>query len=266
MIAGLQPCSFIDFPGRLAAVLFTQGCNMRCRYCHNPQLCPFEGEKEIVFEEVRAFLESRRGKLIGVVVSGGEPTLHKKLPGLLRKIRSLDFAVKLDTNGSRPGVVLDLAQDELLDYVAVDVKVAPGSSSLRLCGMEGQAEYALKTLRILVEAGIPCEARTTVIEGVHNAKGLGTIALALALAGVPAWRLQPVEARVVLDPDASLAPPAQDLLNRAAGFAASLGIDAVSRPVPYTNLKYGKTQPDAKDLLQQVFGSRRRKSSDEQDG
>lgn len=229
MIGGLTPCSFIDFPGQLAAVLFMQGCNLRCRYCHNPQLCYSSGGQETSLGDISGFLTSRRDKLTAVVVSGGEPSLHKDLPHLLRTARSLGFAVKIDTNGTRPDTIRRLILENLVDYVAVDVKVAPGSSSQWLCGVEHQAESALETLRFLVEAGIPCEARTTVVRSQHDSVGLDTIARALALAGVGTWRLQPVRASRVLDPSVPLAPPEQSVLSHAIDTAASLGIDAASR-------------------------------------
>lgn len=229
MIGGFQPCSFIDYPGRIAAVLFTQGCNLKCRYCHNPQLCSPSAEPAVSIETVAAFLEKRRGKLTGVVVSGGEPTLHNSLHHLLHTIQSMGFPVKLDTNGTRPELVERLIAEKLVDFAAVDVKIAAGPSSLWLCGMENQADSALATLRLFVEAGIACEARTTVVDGLHNPENLSAIAEGLASAGVRAWRLQPVEAGKVLDPSVRLAPPEPELLARALDAARALGINASSR-------------------------------------
>jgi pyruvate formate lyase activating enzyme len=229
MIAGLEPCSFSDFPGHLSAVAFTQGCNLRCRYCHNPQLCPISNDTPEDPEGVLRFLAGRQGCLDGLVVSGGEPTLHEALPGLLEPAASLGFLVKLDTNGTRPHVVRRLAVEGLLDYVAVDVKLAPGTSSLWLCGLEGQAERALATLRTLVELRVPCEARTTVTAGHHSLADLESLARALSGAGVRTWRVQPVSPRRVLDPSIRFTPPEPSVLREAAATARRLGIDVVPR-------------------------------------
>ncbi len=133
MLGGIEPCSFIDFPGRVAAVLFLRGCNLQCRYCHNPQLIPRTGAGGGPDDGTLEFLQKRRGLLGGVVVTGGEPTLQARLPVLLEAVRSMGFAVKLDTNGTRPEVVGRLIAERLLEYAAVDVKIAPGPGSRWLC-------------------------------------------------------------------------------------------------------------------------------------
>jgi pyruvate formate lyase activating enzyme len=229
MIGGIHPCSFIDFPGNLAAVLFVQGCNLKCGYCHNPQLIPRSGAREISWDTIVEFLKTRRGKLTGVVVSGGEPTLCDTVPDILSAARSMGFLVKLDTNGTQAGVVRRWASEKLFDYAAVDVKIAPGAGSHLLCGMENQADAAAETLRYLVESGVPCEARTTVVDGFHDAEGLEILARMLHAAGVRSWRLQPVERVRVLDADAGFEPPDADILARAVAAAASWGIDASVR-------------------------------------
>jgi pyruvate formate lyase activating enzyme len=229
MIAALQPCSFVDFPGRLAAVVFTQGCNLRCRYCHNPELLPLSRADGVGIADVIRFLDARRGKLSGVVVSGGEPTLHDDLPDLLFATRQRGFAVKLDTNGTRPSVVRRLVDRRLVDFVAVDVKVPPGAASRWLCGAEGQGDRALATLAAVVRARVPHEARTTVVREQHSAAGLITLAEALASVGARSWRLQPVR-HARLDARASLlAPPTREVLSRALDAACALGLDASVR-------------------------------------
>ena len=108
-IGAVQRHSLIDFPGKIAAVIFLQGCNWRCPFCHNPSLVlPEQFEKPILEESVFRFLKKRREKLDGVVISGGEPTIHKDLPVFIRKIKELGFSVKLDTNGSDPEMLRDL--------------------------------------------------------------------------------------------------------------------------------------------------------------
>ncbi|MBN2370081.1 MAG: anaerobic ribonucleoside-triphosphate reductase activating protein [Vicinamibacteria bacterium] len=229
MIGGFQPCSFIDFPGRLAAVVFTQGCNLRCRYCHNPELLPLSCPGGVNIADVLRFLDSRRDKLTGVVVSGGEPTLHDDLPDLLCSIRQRGFAVKLDTNGTRPSVVRRIVDRRLVDFVAVDVKAPPGASSRWLCGAECQGENALATLEALVHARVAHEARTTVVRERHSVADLTTIAEALVSVGAQSWRLQPVR-QVQLDARAHpLAPPANETLARALEAGHKLGLDVSVR-------------------------------------
>jgi len=229
MIGGLHTCSFNDFPGHLAAVVFTRGCNLRCRYCHNPSLCRVSGHATHTIDDVASLLRVRSGKLTGVVISGGEPALHTGLSELLRMARDLGFSTKLDTNGTRPERIAELVAEGWLDYLAVDVKVAPSTSSSWLCGEEGQAELALETLRIAVNASVPCEARTTVLRGIHNERELDSAARAIAAVGVGVWRLQPVHTSRVLDPTTPFHAPSRNVLAEAVKVAATLGLDAVVR-------------------------------------
>ncbi len=227
MIGGFIPCSLLDYPGRTAAVIFLRGCNLRCRYCHNPELCTPEGEAVTDRAALGEFLERRRGRLGGVVVTGGEPTSRPDLADLLEWIRSFGYPVKLDTNGTRPERVRSLAGAGLLDYAAVDVKTGPESPWAQdLLGRGGQAEKALETLGILLREGVPCEARTTVVEGYHGEDELESLAAALAAAGVGTWWIQPVRGGKVLDPDRTFRPPPADLLARVREFAAYLGLEA----------------------------------------
>lgn len=212
MIGGIQPCSFIDFPGHLAAVVFVQGCDLSCKYCHNPELIPRRQGKPL--EYLWSFLESRVGLLTGVVVSGGEPTLQPDLLSLVQGIRDRGFAVKLDTNGMHPEVALSLVK--YLDYVAVDVKLDP-KSTRHLCGSSFHGSLPLETLRGLVlSKTTPCEARTTVVEGYHSESVLTSILESLREVGVTRWFLQLCTGKYQ--------PPTQDLLNRVAERATSLGV------------------------------------------
>jgi pyruvate formate lyase activating enzyme len=126
-IGGYIKSSLIDFPGTISCVVFTQGCNFHCPYCHNPDLVPMNrGKNELISSDsVFSFLERRKGLLDGVVVSGGEPTLQKGLVDFLRRVKAMGFRVKLDTNGSRPQVLRVLFAENLVDYVAMDIKTSP---------------------------------------------------------------------------------------------------------------------------------------------
>jgi pyruvate formate lyase activating enzyme len=230
MIADLHPCSFIDFPGELTAVLFTKGCNLRCRYCHNPALCSSNGGARLSLEEVAHFFASRKGKLTAVTVTGGEPTLHAALPDLLSTARTYGFKVKLDTNGMRPRVVRELIREGLVDYAAVDVKVAPGVDASWLTGAPTQGERAIETLSILAANNLSCEARTTVVGGIHDTVHLAHMTRYLAAAGVKSWRLQPAQTGSVLDTTVRLVAPGETLLAQTVEQAKALGMDAAVRP------------------------------------
>jgi pyruvate formate lyase activating enzyme len=161
-IGGLQKTSLLDFPGKVSAVVFVQGCNFLCPYCHNPDLVLY-GRAALAFADVIAFLAQRRKVLEGVVISGGEPTLHEGLFSLCATLKSLGYAVKLDTNGSRPEVLRQLLLAELLDYVAMDVKANPEQYPAALClqsvGKNIPRSMALlEESRVMHEFRIPCVA------------------------------------------------------------------------------------------------------------
>ena len=162
-IAGLVGSSLIDFPDHISCVLFLQGCNWNCWYCHNPQLIPLEAVESdpYMLETFREFLERRKGKLDGVVVTGGEPTIHHDLPNLLSMIKGMGYAVKLDTNGSNPQMVRDVLAANLVDYIAMDIK-APWDKYEKICGFGVHVEKVKETLALLKKCSIGWEARTTV--------------------------------------------------------------------------------------------------------
>ncbi len=161
-IAGYQACSFCDFPGCLAAVIFTQGCNFRCPFCHNASLLPANGQL-ISNETVLERLQARRHQLDGVVITGGEPTLQDDLGDFLREIRRIGLRTKLDTNGSNPGRLHDLIEKHLLDFIAMDVK-APWDDYNRLAGVPVEVERLRESICLIVESGIAYEFRTTVVK------------------------------------------------------------------------------------------------------
>jgi len=168
MIAGLQKLTLLDFPGKVACTVFLSGCNMRCPFCHNAQLFNGKPEEIMTEEAFLKFLSTRQGLLEGVCVSGGEPTLTANLPEFLQSIKALGFAVKLDTNGSRPEILRRLLEEKLVDYVAMDVKNSPsrygqtvGLSSFDLTPIE-------ESLRSLLTGSTPYELRTTLVQQLHN--------------------------------------------------------------------------------------------------
>ena len=160
-IGGLIKFTLIDYPGRVAAVVFTQGCNFRCRYCHNPELVyPHLLQESMPEEEVMAFLRHRQGTLEGVVVTGGEPTLQPDLLRFLGDIKSLGYFVKLDTNGSKPDVVKAAIEQKLVDYIAMDLKAPFGKYSL-ITGVEFEQHALQQSMDLIRQSGLPYEFRTT---------------------------------------------------------------------------------------------------------
>ena len=168
MICGLQKMTLLDYPGKIACTVFLGGCNFRCPFCHNSELFLGRPEKLMEDEEFFAFLKTRKGLLDGVCVSGGEPTLYKELPGFLAKIKELGFLTKLDTNGYRPEVLKALAEAELLDYVAMDVKNSPAMYA-KTAGLETVDLARIEeSLRFLIGGHVPYELRTTLVKQLHT--------------------------------------------------------------------------------------------------
>ena len=178
-VAGIEPCSLIDFPGHLSAVLFRQGCNVNCPWCHNRQLiaggnAPPAPDPALTIADLDSFLASRRDFLDGIVVTGGEPTIHADLPDFLSLIKSHGYRIKLDTNGSNPAVLGACLQAGLVDYVAMDIK-APLDNPIayaRACGLpEARGQTLVSAVRHSLDllrqwtrrqpAGVSYELRST---------------------------------------------------------------------------------------------------------
>lgn len=171
MICGLQKMTLLDFPGKVACTVFLGGCNYRCPFCHNSQLLDGTAEPYMTEDAFFAFLETRKGLLDGVCVTGGEPTLYPGLPALLRRIKDMGFAVKLDTNGSRPSVLKSLVQDGLVDYVAMDVKNSP-SLYPQTTGTDWSPRATEESLCFLLTDTVPYELRTTLVLPLHNSASI----------------------------------------------------------------------------------------------
>ena len=188
-IHGLQKLAMVDYPGKLAATVFTGGCNLRCPFCHNALLVTRLAETpEIPEQEVLDFLASRRGLLDGVVLSGGEPLLHEGAGDFLRRVRDLGFAVKLDTNGSHPDRLRRLTEAGLVDYVAMDVKNAPARYA-ETVGIPGFNPAPVEeSIRLLRKSTVDYEFRTTLVRELHRPEDLD--AIAAWLAGAPRYYLQ----------------------------------------------------------------------------
>jgi pyruvate formate lyase activating enzyme len=167
-IAALVKTSLVDYPGFIASVVFTQGCNLRCGYCHNPNLLSADGPLPVPETAVLDHLNRRKGILDGLVVSGGEPTLQLGLEAFLHRIKEMGFRIKLDTNGTAPHVLEQLTAGKLLDYVAMDVK-APPERYPEICGHPVDLAAIRESIRLLQYGAIPYEFRTTLAPGLEMA-------------------------------------------------------------------------------------------------
>lgn len=188
LIGGLQKLSLIDFPGKLAAVVFTRGCPFKCQFCHNSSLVlPPLYKTLIPEEEVFHFLKKRQNYLTGVVISGGEPTIQKELPSFISKIKKLGYQVKLDTSGSCPDMLEELLQKDLLDYIAMDIK-APLNKYEQITGVKIEAQLLLKSISLIMQSKITKEFRSTLVQGLHNNADI--LEMAQLIKGAPLYSLQ----------------------------------------------------------------------------
>ena len=165
-ISGLEKLTLTDYPGHLACIIFTQGCNFKCPFCQNSPLLSLEDgliDEEDVFE----YLNKRKNILEGVVITGGEPTIQKDLKEFIKKIRKLDLKVKLDTNGYNPLVLEDLLKENLLDYVAMDIKNTLDDYN-DITGKKIKIENIQKSIDLLKNSNIDHEFRTTIVKEYHN--------------------------------------------------------------------------------------------------
>ncbi|MDR3256430.1 MAG: anaerobic ribonucleoside-triphosphate reductase activating protein [Endomicrobium sp.] len=173
LIGGIQKISLIDYPAIPAAVIFTQGCNMRCAYCHNPQLVyPDLFETTFKEKEILAFLKKRQHLLKGVVITGGEPTLQKDLCDFTKKIKDSNFLVKLDTNGTNPEILQELISAKLIDFIAMDIKSPAEKYKLFF---KGDLNLIVQSLHIIKSSGIPHLFRTTYDMNILNERDLDEI-------------------------------------------------------------------------------------------
>lgn len=194
-IGGLQKFSLIDYPKKVAAVIFTQGCNFRCPFCHNPDLVlPEQYNNPISEEEVLAFLEKRKGQLTGVVITGGEPTIHKDLGDFLRKIKSLGYAIKLDTNGSDPESLEALVDGGLVDYIAMDIKTSLPRYS-EACGVDVDIQNIKKSISFIINSGVDYHFRTTLVSKYISSKDLEEISKTLSDAQARQYVIQKLDTK-----------------------------------------------------------------------
>lgn len=187
---GFQKMTLLDFPGRIACTLFTGGCNMRCPFCHNALLVTELEQTSDRWSdtEVLAYLERRRGLLEGVCVTGGEPTLQPGLEVFLRNVKALGYAVKLDTNGTRPDVLRRVVGEGLVDYVAMDIKNSPAKYAETAGVPEAEIAGVFESMDYLLSGVVDYEFRTTVVRELHTVEDIA--ALAARIKGASRYYLQ----------------------------------------------------------------------------
>jgi pyruvate formate lyase activating enzyme len=198
IIGGLQKFSLIDYPGKISAIIFTQGCNFRCPYCHNPELVlPEHFSPPLPEEEIFSFLEKRRNQLEAVEVTGGEPTLQPDLLDFLARLKKMGFLVKLDTNGSSPERVEEVLKKKLVDYLALDVK-APLERYQEVTCSKVNPEKIRETIALIMNSGLDYEFRTTIVKSQLSLEDL--LKIASLIKGAKLYALQNFIPTKTLDP------------------------------------------------------------------
>jgi pyruvate formate lyase activating enzyme len=171
---GLEKLTLIDYPGAVACMVYTIGCNFRCPYCHNPELVDETVETRISEKDFFDFLDARKRMLEGVVITGGEPTMHADLPDFMKKVRGRGFLVKLDTNGTNPSMLERAIQEDLVNYVAMDIK-APLHSYSQTVARPVDVQAIRQSIDILRSSPVDYEFRTTVIKSLLSPQDIEDI-------------------------------------------------------------------------------------------
>ncbi len=198
LIGGWQKFSLNEYPGKTSAILFTQGCNFRCRYCHNPDLVlKPQFTQLIAIDEIFAFLQSRQGKLDAVSITGGEPTLQQDLIPFIRKIKKMKFLIKLDSNGTNPDMLAKIIKLNCVDYLAMDIK-APLEKYQKITSTVVDSAQLQKSINLIINSGIEHEFRTTIVKSLTSQADLITISQTIQ--GAQHYYLQRFIASKLIDP------------------------------------------------------------------
>ncbi len=173
--------TLLDYPGKVAAIVFTVGCNFACGFCHNPELVKAAEKKyqKISEEEILEFLKSRQGLLEGVVITGGEPTIQSDFLEFARKIKQMGFLIKIDTNGANPEMIIKLNQEKLVDFWAMDIKASLEKYE-KIIGCPVNLEAIKKSIELIKNSGVDYEFRSTVIQGWHALEDIEEMAHLIA--------------------------------------------------------------------------------------
>jgi len=205
-IGGLQPVTLLDYPQKVAAIIFTQGCNMRCPFCYNPGLVLpelIEKSGSMPKKEIDDFLNRRHKYLDGICITGGEPLVQSNLIEFCQKVKGLGLDVKIDTNGLLPDVMQELVDKKLVDYIAMDIKGPLGSDAFsrrnrgltpsvasvkKFCGVDVDISALKKSIHLIKKSGLDYEFRSTLVKGFHRKKDI--IAMAKSVLGAKKYYLQ----------------------------------------------------------------------------
>jgi len=213
-IGGLEKSTLIDYPGRIAATVFLLGCNFRCPFCYSSELVLPEKMAEqpkIAEKAFFDFLKERQGLLEGVVICGGEPTIHKDLPDFIKRIKDLRFLLKLDTNGSNPEMLRELMQDGLVDYVAMDIKAPLGAKYDLATGVKVDLDKIKESIEIIKGSGVDYEFRSTIVPSIHTKEDV--IQMAKDISPAKKYYLQNFRGEKTIDPRfEEIKPYAKDFL------------------------------------------------------
>ena len=186
-LVGLDKMSLLDYEDKISCVLFYKACNFRCPFCHNG-LTVLEAEDEILFDAALDYLKSRKGLLDAVVFTGGEPTLEPNLKNHIKRVKELGFLIKLDTNGTNPEVVKELLDENLLDYIAMDIKYSEEKYALTTGVKNANMDKIKESISLIMNSGVSYEFRTTLVDEIHKVEdmnGLGQL-----IEGAPILYLQ----------------------------------------------------------------------------
>ena len=173
-IAGFQKLTLLDFPNKVSCIIFTQGCNYKCPYCHNSGLLGHSNEDLIDESEIFSYLNKRKGVIDGIVISGGEPTIQKDLIFFMKRVKELGFLIKLDTNGSNPDVVEQIINQNLADYIAMDIKNILEDYK-DITDVKPNVEKLRRSIELIKKSQIDHEFRTTIIKNIHDIKRIKKI-------------------------------------------------------------------------------------------
>ncbi len=197
IFGGFEKFTLIDYPGKTACMVYTIGCNFRCPYCHNPELVDETVSKTFSESEVLSFLDTRRGLLDGVVITGGEPTMHDDLPAFMAKVKEKGFSVKLDSNGTNPAMLREVITKGLVDYVAMDMK-APLRNYSKTVARPVDTGKIHESIKLLITSDISYEFRTTLLKALTTPDDI--LEIGKEIQGAKAYYLQKFVPTKLLNP------------------------------------------------------------------
>ncbi len=205
-IVGFAKTSLLDWDGCVAATLYLPGCNFRCPFCHNRDLVlDHEAMAEIPLSNIRRYIETNAEFLDGIVITGGEPTIHSDLPDLIDALSRCGIKVKLDTNGSNPGLISDLLDAGLLDYIAMDLKAPLNSKYSDLIGVKAQLGDIERSASLIMDSSIDYEFRTTIVPVMLDEADIE--AMAAYIGGARKYALQQFRPKNTIDPNLTVIDP-----------------------------------------------------------